>query len=75
MQQILSQSSKVVVDGKAGNVLYLPLDKLAAISSQSTLAKDKVVNGDNLTSPGGDSSLLFDGREITRPTERQGRSN
>ena len=75
MQQVLSQSSKIVVDGKTGNVLNLPLDKLAAITSQSALAKDKSVGGDRLASQSGDSSLLFDGREIARPTERQGRSN
>ncbi len=76
MQQVLSQSSKVVVDGKAGNVLYLPLDKLAAISSPSTtLAKGKIISSDNLASQGGDSNILFDGREITRPTERHGRRN
>ena len=75
MQQVLSQSSKIVVDGKAGNVLYLPLDKLAAVSSPSTSAKGRSINSDNLVSQAGDNSVLFDGREITRPTERQGRSN
>lgn len=30
MQQVLSKSSKIIVDNKAGNLLYLPLDKLTA---------------------------------------------
>ena len=75
MQQVLSQSSKIIVDGKAGNVLYLPLDKLATLSSQSTAVKRKVVKSDNLASQSGDNNALFDGREIIRPTERQGGSN
>lgn len=29
MQRVLQQSSKVIVDSKAGNLLYLPLDKLS----------------------------------------------
>ncbi|WP_367607354.1 FtsH protease activity modulator HflK [Legionella sp. W05-934-2] len=28
MQQVLSQSSKIIVDGKSGNLMYLPLEKL-----------------------------------------------
>ena len=75
MQKILSESSKIVVDGKAGNLLYLPLDKLASNTSLPTLPKQVDVNSDPLTNRGGDSNVLFDGREITRPTERQGRSN
>ena len=30
MQQVLSKSTKIIVDNKAGNLLYLPLDKLAS---------------------------------------------
>jgi membrane protease subunit HflK len=36
MQQILSSTSKIVIDQKAGqNLLYLPLDRLMQLSSQS----------------------------------------
>lgn len=28
MQKVLSQSSKIIVDGKSGNLMYLPLEKL-----------------------------------------------
>ncbi|WP_419420227.1 FtsH protease activity modulator HflK [Legionella sp. D16C41] len=31
MQKVLSQSNKIIVEAKAGNLLYLPLDKLASI--------------------------------------------
>ena len=39
MQQILSNTSKVIVDQKGGsNLLYLPLDKLMQMSSQPTVS-------------------------------------
>jgi len=73
MQQILSKSSKIIVDAKAGNLLYLPLDKLG--SSQPLPVKPEVsANNDNLASSD-NSSTLFDNRETVRPTERPGRSD
>lgn len=39
LQQILSNTSKVIVDQKAGqNLLYLPLDKLMQMTSQATVS-------------------------------------
>ena len=76
MQQILSKSSKIVVDGKSGNLLYLPLDKL--MSSTSPLALEnpnKSANSDNSNYQDKDSNMFFDGRETSRPTEHLGRSN
>ena len=74
MQQILTKSSKIVVDGKAGNMLYLPLDKLGVnASSLPKLTIEKSVASDNLASDT-DSNALFDGREVVRPTERPGRN-
>ena len=72
MQQVLSKSSKIVVDGKAGNVLYLPLDKLAANSQidKITSAKLPAVN----TAANAESEVLK-GRDIDRPTYRQGRND
>ena len=35
MQKVLSKSSKIIVDSKSGNVLYLPLDKLLQNQSGS----------------------------------------
>lgn len=77
MQQVFDQSSKIVVDGKAGNMLYLPLDKLTTMSSQSIVTKEIVAGGSHSASSVSvaDSDPLFDGREITRPIERLGRNN
>ncbi len=73
MQQVLTKSSKIIVDGKAGNMLYLPLDKLGGGSSLPKLTIEKGVASDSLASDA-DGNTLFDGREIVRPTERPGRS-
>lgn len=35
MQKVLSQSSKIILEGKAGNMLYLPIDKLNASTGPS----------------------------------------
>ncbi len=75
MQNILSKSTKIVVDGKAGNMLYLPLDKLASSASLPQPMKELSLNSSNSLGQDKDNNALFDGREITRPTERSGRSN
>jgi len=76
MQQILSKSSKIVVDGKSGNLLYLPLDKLMSSTSPLALENpDKSVNSDNTNNQDKDSNMFFDGRETSRPTEHLGRGN
>lgn len=69
MQQLLSKTSKMLVDSKAGHVIYLPLDKLNATPPESLLKN----NGEASSKQEVESQLLFDGREITRPTERDGR--
>lgn len=76
MQQILSASSKIIVDGKAGNLLYLPLDKLAINppTQVTSLGKGPLMNSDALLSQQANNPLL-DGRETTRPTTRQGRND
>lgn len=43
MQKVLSQSSKVIVDGNVGKMMYLPLEKLHA--SPTLLPKSLVGNG------------------------------
>lgn len=73
MQQILSKTSKIVVDSKASNVLYLPLDKLISAAPESLLTKIKANN--HSANENGNNNGLFDGREVTRPTERLGRTN
>lgn len=73
MQKVLNKSSTIIVDSKAGNLLYLPLDKLLGnqYSSQPENLKTakSVTNGSNEE----DDSLILSGRDLTRPTYSQGR--
>lgn len=75
MQRVLGRSSTIVVDGKAGNLLYLPLDKLGQGQAtpthmDETLALSQQHAADDNTAGSGDLS----GRTTTRQTERLGRS-
>ena len=72
MQRILSASSKIIVDGKAGNMLYLPLDKLAKNTPQAEMYKANGVSDALLIPP--DVNALVAGRQTERLTERQGRT-
>lgn len=73
MQQILSKSSKIIVDTKNSNLIYLPLDKLTGLSSpKMSLKPDLAAQNELLNNENG--SLLYDGRELSRPTERLDRS-
>lgn len=74
MQKILSSTSKVLVDGKAGNLLYLPLDKLNSGALPTSLTK-KNTNVTETGPVGNGSISLFDGRAITRATEPERRSH
>ncbi|MFI4963390.1 MAG: protease modulator HflK, partial [Legionellales bacterium] len=72
MQKVLSNSSTVVVDTKAGNVMYLPLDKLT--KAQSFVQGQQANSKKGAASSSNDAdSLLLAGRELTRPVYRQGR--
>lgn len=73
MQQVLSATSKIVVDGKAGNLMYLPLDKLALNQPDIKQSRVEPITRVSMGSQQGSNGLL-DGRETTRPTERQGRA-
>ncbi len=73
MQQILSRSSKIIVDGKSGNLLYLPLDKLVS-AAQLPVKQDVSTKNDSMQNSES-SNVLFDGREIIRPTEHLGRND
>jgi membrane protease subunit HflK len=72
MQKVLTSSSKIIVDSKAGNLLYLPLDKLSTAQfdaqSDNVMTKKGDISNDN---DGENQSLA--GRNLTRPTYRQGR--
>lgn len=72
MQKVLSRTSKILVDSKAGNLLYLPLDKIANTTSSSRGTQSTL----RVQTPGSDAntaSTLFDGRQTVRPTQRMGR--
>lgn len=73
MQKVLRKSTKIIVDSKSGNLLYLPLDKLMQNESANLTgasAKRSKVDSDGID----DTSSLIDGRELTRPVYRQGRN-
>jgi membrane protease subunit HflK len=72
MQKVLNNSSKIIVDGKAGNLLYLPLDKLFTNQLNSQPDNSKLKKGDSTDDNDGDNGTLA-GRDLTRPTYRQGR--
>lgn len=70
MQQVLTNSSKIIVDGKSGNLLYLPLDKLG--QKPYSLPKPPDVKELSLQSANGqDLNDELDNRMTTRPTLRQ----
>lgn len=71
MQKVLEKSSKIIVDSKAGNVLYLPLDKLAA--SQANIPLNSL-NNQGTDTTNNEVNELLDGRNYIRPTyDSQGR--
>ena len=76
IQQVLSKSSKIIVDSRAGNMLYLPLDKL--MSSQPKIPIPATINGSSEGKAAVvndmDNSILA-GREIVRQTLREGRNS
>lgn len=72
MQQILSNTNKVVVEQKSGSMIYLPLDKL--LGNNPT----PVTNGEAVrTAPPGDAATSTDSlsrsREALRSREREAR--
>ena len=71
MQKVLNSSTKIIVDGKAGNLLYLPLDKLAINQNDAQLDTSKVKKGEADNNDEENGTLA--GRDLTRPTYRQGR--
>ena len=79
MQQVLSRSTKVLVDAKAGNLLYLPLGELMRSvrnSSQTPETKDSA--GSSTTNNalfGNNSDDSMNDRPFIRPIERPERSN
>lgn len=72
MQHILSSTSKILVDSKSNNLLYLPLDKMQGFNLQKTPLKPEVSASEIFSNDTG--NILYDGRDVTRPTERMNRS-
>lgn len=72
MQKVMNKSSTIIVDSKAGNLLYLPLDKLLGnrYVPQSENLKT-IKNGTNVSNE--EDNLILSGRDLTRPTYSQGR--
>lgn len=68
MQNILTHSSKILVDAKAGNVLYLPLDKLVKTTLKSVpsdSSKTDMSTSEHVVEP----RAMYEGRSVVRPTE------
>lgn len=74
MQTILSKSTKIIADTKAGNMLYLPLDKLMTTSTPDDVVKTAIQHLNQSPKVINDAEQ-FDGRAVTRVSERQGRAN
>ncbi len=72
MQKVLTKSTKIIVDNKAGNVLYLPLDKLVNQGNQVTANSIKRKNNEE-NAANDDSTLMVSSRDLARPTYNQGR--
>lgn len=75
MQRVLGRSSTIVVDGKAGNLLYLPLDKLGGAARPATTEEVVVMSQQDASNSPSDGQGVLDGRTTTRPTGRFGRTN
>jgi membrane protease subunit HflK len=73
MQQVLTNSSKIIVESKLGNLVYLPLEKLGIHPSLLESNKPEGVKSAN-NAQDDENASLFDGREVIRPTERFGRN-
>jgi membrane protease subunit HflK len=72
MQKVLHASTKIIVDSKAGNLVYLPLDKLALNHPESFVPNAPAMKAE-ATSGSNDERLLLSGRDLTRPTYSQER--
>ncbi len=71
IQRVMQQTSKLIVDGKAGNMLYLPLEKWAMSRTQENTPDPVNLNMPKIQSD--TESALLSGREIVRRVEPVGR--
>lgn len=76
IQKVLGNSSKIIVEGKAGNMNVLPLDKL--LSSQPAMPHPLTSEAGSGAKDNGNSDIdnaVLSGREIVRQSMRQGRDD
>ncbi len=72
MQQIMSNTSKILIDQKSGgNMLYLPLDKLMQMSTAGVVAAEAVPQTKSAEPAAADSAAR--GREAFRSRDREAR--
>lgn len=70
LQKVLTQSSKVIVDGKAGNLLYLPLKQLASQQGMTPIKLPNSPNAHEAVSTNQSSDTNDSMRPTTRSTVR-----
>jgi len=74
MQQIMTQSTKVIVDQKSGSLLYLPLDKIMQLSGSVTSgAADATPGSESVTSAPPAIDMLPRSRDAFRTRDRESR--
>lgn len=76
IQKVLGNSSKIIVEGKAGNMNVLPLDKL--LSSQPAMPQPLTSEAGSGAKGNGSSDIdnaVLSGREIVRQSMHQGRED
>lgn len=72
MQQILSNTNKVLVEQKSGSMIYLPLDKLIG-NSAAPLTNSEATRAPATSDAGSASESLSRSREALRSREREAR--
>ena len=74
MQQVLSSTSKIMIDAKAGsNLLYLPLDKIIQMSGAATLPEAAASARPQQSDVAPPAESGARSRDTLRPREREGR--
>lgn len=71
IEKVLNNTSKIIVESKSGNLMYLPLDKLSGISS-AALPKNVGTNPMDDGNGTDSDNLLLSGRDVKRPVYHQG---
>ncbi|MDP3562750.1 MAG: FtsH protease activity modulator HflK [Legionellaceae bacterium] len=71
MQIVLNKSTKIVVNTKANNMLYLPLDKLVGMHPvELNVTKNEIgMARQSQSQTERDDNAILDGRNVVRPTE------